>query len=155
MWEARPVTEKPRRDPEVVQAIAARIDAALETAKARSGITQNEVARRAGIKSPGAMARYRTGKRTPSAETIRKIAEATGTTAEFLLFGRGPEPSGRRETERPELDRAIQLIEASNDYHPECVAYLRRIAKGYPGDRPWIEWMMEADLFNKRLGAIG
>ncbi len=83
MIPAREAVERWRKEPEFVEAYAAleeefSLAAALIDARARSDLSQEELAKRMGTSQP-AIARLESGKANPSLETLRRYARATGT----------------------------------------------------------------------------
>lgn len=85
------------------------------------GLSQNELARRAGVNHP-TLHKIESGQRTnPSIGTIVKIARALATTAEVLVGAEGEEkrPRGKGEAERLALG-GIALVE-------ELAALRRRV----------------------------
>jgi transcriptional regulator with XRE-family HTH domain len=62
----------------------------LRTAREAKGLTQAELAQRAGFQ-PSAIAHFEAGRRTPSLDNFRRLADALAVTLDFLL-GRELEP---------------------------------------------------------------
>lgn len=63
----------------------------LVEARERAGLTQTEVAYKSGLQ-PSAISHFETGRRTPSAANLRKLADALGANVDFLL-GREIKPT--------------------------------------------------------------
>ncbi|MGN1346450.1 MAG: helix-turn-helix domain-containing protein [Eubacteriales bacterium] len=86
----------------------------LKEIRKREGITQQEAARRLGV-SLGAVGNWESGKRTPDAEMLGRIADTFGVSVDYLL--------GREEDEGSvptELDRCIEQLKK----RPELVNLL-------------------------------
>lgn len=66
--------------------------AVLQQARARSGLSQRELARRAGV-SQSVVAAYESSAREPSLATLAALVEATGITLDLELGADLPEPS--------------------------------------------------------------
>ncbi len=68
----------------VVEANAVREESLIKAWREYSGLTQKELAERAGIKQP-ALARLEAGNSTPRASTLKKLANAMNLTIEQLI----------------------------------------------------------------------
>jgi transcriptional regulator with XRE-family HTH domain len=62
----------------------------LRKAREEKGLTQAEFAQRAGFQ-PSAIAHFEAGRRSPSLDNLRRLADALSVTIDYLL-GREPEP---------------------------------------------------------------
>ena len=85
--------EEWRKDPEFVAEYEAleeefTLAAALIAARAQAGLSQHELAERMGTKQ-SAIARLEGGKTTPSTSTLKKVADATGTTLRISFEPKG------------------------------------------------------------------
>lgn len=74
----------------------------LEQALKNKGITQKELAARAGV-TEAAMSHYIKGDRTPRSSVLARIADALGTTSDYLM-------AGTPKNELEELGLAKRLI---------------------------------------------
>jgi len=80
-------------DPEVKAAYDAlekdyAVATAILEARCRSGLTQDELARRMGT-TQSVIARLENGKRLPSCQTLQRVAQATGTDLSIRFIRRG------------------------------------------------------------------
>ena len=94
-----------RDDPEYRAAHAATEDeftlaSALIGARSRAGLSQTELAHRMGT-SQAAIARIESGRYLPSSRTLRRFAEATGTTLRISFSDPGAAERVRRRTAQP------------------------------------------------------
>jgi transcriptional regulator with XRE-family HTH domain len=64
----------------------------LRIAREQKGLTQSQLAERAGFQ-PSAVSHFESGRRSPSFENLRKLADALGVAIDYLL-GRIEEPTG-------------------------------------------------------------
>jgi transcriptional regulator with XRE-family HTH domain len=64
----------------------------LKTAREKKGFTQSQLAERAGLQ-PSAVSHFESGRRSPSFENLKKLADALGIAIDYLL-GRIEEPVG-------------------------------------------------------------
>lgn len=62
----------------------------LRSAREKKGLTQSELATKAGFQ-PSAIAHFEAGRRTPSLDNLRRLADALAVTLDYLL-GREPQP---------------------------------------------------------------
>lgn len=69
------------------------VAAVIRTLRARSGLSQRELAARAGT-SAAAICHYETGRQTPRVDTLRRLVEAAGATLDLRI----------QWPERPEID---------------------------------------------------
>lgn len=73
--------------------MAAEASALVKEARARAGLTQRQLAARAGVRQP-VIAAYEAGKRQPSLPTLRRLLHAAGFELDTALrpVRRGPDP---------------------------------------------------------------
>ena len=81
--------------------------AALTRARKRAGLTQAELARRAGTSQP-VISAYEHGRRDPGVETLRRLIRATG--AELEL-GVGARPGNELPPPEDDRERAARLVD--------------------------------------------
>lgn len=62
----------------------------LREAREKKGLSQAELAQKSGFQ-PSAVSHFESGRRSPSFDNLRKLADALSVTIDFLL-GREPEP---------------------------------------------------------------
>jgi len=74
----------------------------LRTARENRGLNQAELGTRAGLQT-SAISHFETGRRAPSFENLKKLADALGVTTDYLL-GRVSEPGASG----PALDRVFR-----------------------------------------------
>lgn len=79
----------------------------LTRARKRAGLTQAELARRAGTSQP-VISAYEHGRRDPSIETLRRLVRATG--AELAL-GVGPRAEPDLPPAADDVERAARLVD--------------------------------------------
>lgn len=94
--------------------------ARLAAARRRAGLTQRELAARAGLTGTGQLCRYARG-RQPNARRLAALAQALGVSADYLL-GRRPGSAVL-----PELELACQ--ELSRAEQRQAVGLLRLLLK--------------------------
>jgi transcriptional regulator with XRE-family HTH domain len=93
--------------------------AALIRARRRAGLTQAELARRAGTSQP-VISAYEHGRRDPSIETLRRLLRAAGAELELAIAPR-----------RPELPAATDV-----DEHASRLVDVLLLADAIPTRRP-------------------
>ncbi len=81
--------------------------ALLIQARKRAGITQAEMARRAGTSQP-VISAYERGRRDPSIETLRRLVQATGAQLEL---GVGPWAESGLPPAADDAERAARLVD--------------------------------------------
>ena len=64
----------------------------LKTSREQKGFTQSQLAERAGLQS-SAVSHFEAGRRSPSFDNLKKLADAIGVSIDYLL-GRVQEPAG-------------------------------------------------------------
>lgn len=64
----------------------------LKSAREKKGLTQAQLAERAGFQ-PSAVSHFESGRRSPSFDNLKKLADALGVAIDYLL-GRIEEPTG-------------------------------------------------------------
>lgn len=101
----------------------------LRQARELRGISQGELARRAGLQ-PAAISHFETGTRRPSFDNLRTLAEALSVTADFLL-GRTDDSEGLAETvDHPLFRDVAKLAESDRDTVRAVVNHLVAKRKG-------------------------
>src|SRR3712207_5187127 len=85
----------------------------LRAARERKGWDREELARRLGVHA-GSIARWETGGAVPHAYTLERIAEMTGSTAEWIRTGGGAELDGDAGAGAP-VEREAEDVFASFD----------------------------------------
>ena len=112
----------------------------LREARKAAGMTQKQVAQAIGV-TESAYCGYETGKRTPDAMKIRRIAAAIGISGDFLLETgfeyEKKAPAAEKSTTRAEKEaEAMQLISSLDDYQFELLRmYLETLTGAVPADR--------------------
>jgi transcriptional regulator with XRE-family HTH domain len=94
----------------------------LREARRRAGLSQVELAARAGTSQP-AIARYENARSMPDLSTLHRLVEACG--FELHLELRSPDPQ-REANERAALERSVEQRLAAVEQHTELVSELRR-----------------------------
>jgi transcriptional regulator with XRE-family HTH domain len=94
----------------------------IRRARERAGLTQAELAARAGTSQP-AIARYETGQATPRFDTARRLVEACGCRLRVELAHESPQ---RRAAAAAALARSVEDRLRTNDSFTAFVAQLRR-----------------------------
>jgi transcriptional regulator with XRE-family HTH domain len=74
----------------------------LREVRERRGLSQTDLAKRTGLQ-PSAISHFETGKRAPSFDNLRKLADALGESIDYLL-GRSDAPG----TTTPEAERIFR-----------------------------------------------
>lgn len=96
--------------------------AIIREARHRAGLSQAELAERAGTSQP-AIARYEGARAMPELATLYRIVEGCGLRLDLRLV----EADAQREaTEQAALDRNVEERLLANDAHTHLVAELRR-----------------------------
>lgn len=72
-----------------IRVIVPDMGARIKTAMLEAGLSQRELAKKAGI-TEGAVSRYTSGSRTPDTSTVVKLADALEVTTDYIL-GRSAE----------------------------------------------------------------
>jgi transcriptional regulator with XRE-family HTH domain len=98
---------------------------ALIGARARAGLTQDELARRMGT-SQAAIARIESGRYLPSSRTLQRLAEATGTRLRISFSAAAAQPG--KVSSSSIMARVLGTVEAHREgvTGDELVAYLAR-----------------------------
>jgi transcriptional regulator with XRE-family HTH domain len=86
----------------------------LRDLRQQRNLTQQELAKRADIHYTH-IGRYEVGKSLPAADTLRRIAEALGTTADFLIDGATNDNAKARLHSRALLDRFQEVEKLPED----------------------------------------
>lgn len=122
----------------------------LRTARKAAGLTQAELARRAGV-TQSVVSAYEAGRREPALSTLTRLIEATGATLRLHV-----EPHGRRLPATPRgklLQRNQQRMHQTATHHG--VSNLRLFGSTARGeDRPDSDIDLLVHL-DRRLGLIG
>ncbi|MBT0940082.1 helix-turn-helix domain-containing protein [Streptococcus salivarius] len=63
----------------------------IESLRASKGISQLELAKMLGYKSDSTISKWESGASIPTGTKIVKLAQALGTSTDYILFGNGPE----------------------------------------------------------------
>lgn len=63
----------------------------IESLRASKGISQLELAKMLGYKSDSTISKWESGASIPTGTKIVKLAQALGTSTDYILFGDGPE----------------------------------------------------------------
>lgn len=103
----------------------------IREARRRSGMSQAELARRAGVSQPVVSA-YERGHREPGLETLRKLVEASGHDMEIGLEPRADGPRGLPDTPRGRSLRRHRkaLIEMAARHDASNVRVFGSVARG-------------------------
>ena len=72
------------------------------------GVTSYKVAKEAGV-TQTALSNWKTGRSTPTAKTLQKIADYFGVTVDYLMTGKDEKPSEPQLTPRDKRDIAKDL----------------------------------------------
>ena len=72
------------------------------------GVTSYKVAKEAGV-TQTALSNWKTGRSTPTAKTLQKIADCFGVTVDYLMTGKDEKPSEPQLTPRDKRDIAKDL----------------------------------------------
>jgi transcriptional regulator with XRE-family HTH domain len=95
--------------------------ALVREARRRAGLSQAELAERAGTSQP-AIARYERARATPDLATLQRIVEACGWELQLVLS----EPDAQREAnEAAALARTVEERLLANEQHVELIGALR------------------------------
>lgn len=86
----------------------------LRDLRQQRGLTQQALAKRADIHYTH-IGRYESGKSMPAADTLRRIAEALGTTVDFLMDGATQDTAKARLTSRALLERFQEVEKLPDD----------------------------------------
>jgi transcriptional regulator with XRE-family HTH domain len=86
--------------------------ARLSAARRQAGLTQRELAERAGV-TLNSIWRYETGRRPEDYDVLARLGEAVGSSVDFLLRGGGPSSQGVAEQGRA-WDAALRPLLASS-----------------------------------------
>lgn len=87
-----------------------RSDEIIRRARRRSGLSQRELAARAGT-SPATLAFYETGAKVPRADTLDRILRAAGFVPEVALGSRADRSPAAREAKGDELLAVLELAD--------------------------------------------
>lgn len=78
----------------------------IESLRASKGISQLELAKMLGYKSDSTISKWESGASIPTGTKIVKLAQALGTSTDYILFGNGPET-----TDEPQQPNAHDIDE--------------------------------------------
>jgi transcriptional regulator with XRE-family HTH domain len=95
--------------------------ALVREARRRAGLSQAELAERAGTSQP-AIARYERARSMPDLATLHRIAEACGTD---LRLGLAERDAQREANEAAALERTVEQRLLANQAHVELIGALR------------------------------
>lgn len=97
----------------------------LRTARELRGLSQAELAIRAGLQ-PSAVSHFEAGRRTPSAENLKKIADALDVTTDYLLE-RVDKSERAAFTTGPVADRLFRCVERISETDLESLAQMAEV----------------------------
>lgn len=105
-------------------AAAGTLGGRIRQARAAKGLAQADLAHAAGVRTP-TLWRYEAGERMPRADVLGRLAEALGTTVQWLLYGDAPpSPADDSEHVYPAWEQFLQMPEAQSA-PPEVIERLR------------------------------
>jgi predicted nucleotidyltransferase/DNA-binding XRE family transcriptional regulator len=112
----------------------------LRSARTRAGLTQTELAQRAGI-SQSVVSAYESSKREPSFETLRRLIMATGFDLDVVLVPARPRSPRRQAIDRdaPRLRPAFAKLGAHN------IRLFGSVARGDDGPESDIDLLVDLD----------
>ncbi|MBA3877720.1 MAG: nucleotidyltransferase [Anaerolinea sp.] len=111
----------------------------LRQARLSAGLTQADLARRAGTSQP-AIAAYESGRKTPSVATMERLLAATGTGLSAQL------PAGRRSASRLRrllADRRSEVLRIAARHHATNVRVFGSVARGDDSARSDIDLLVD------------
>lgn len=80
----------------------------IESLRASKGISQLELAKMLGYKSDSTISKWESGASIPTGAKIVKLAQALGTSTDYILFGDGPETTEEQQpTNAHDIDNII------------------------------------------------
>lgn len=79
----------------------------IESLRASKGISQLELAKMLGYKSDSTISKWESGASIPTGTKIVKLAQALGTSTDYILFGDGPENTEEQPTNAHDIDEII------------------------------------------------
>lgn len=80
----------------------------IESLRAGKGISQLELAKMLGYKSDSTISKWESGASIPTGTKIVKLAQALGTSTDYILFGDGPETTEEQQpTNAHDIDNII------------------------------------------------
>ena len=80
----------------------------IESLRASKGISQLELAKMLGYKSDSTISKWESGASIPTGTKIVKLAQALGTSTDYILFGDGPETTEEQQTNAHDIDNIIE-----------------------------------------------
>lgn len=79
----------------------------IEGLRASKGISQLELAKMLGYKSDSTISKWESGASIPTGTKIVKLAQALGTSTDYILFGDGPETTEEQPINTHDIDEII------------------------------------------------
>ena len=79
----------------------------IEGLRASKGISQLELAKMLGYKSDSTISKWESGASIPTGTKIVKLAQALGTSTDYILFGDGPETAEEQPINTHDIDNII------------------------------------------------
>lgn len=80
----------------------------IESLRASKGISQLELAKMLGYKSDSTISKWESGASIPTGTKIVKLAQALGTSTDYILFGDGPETTEEQQPSTHDIDNIIE-----------------------------------------------
>jgi hypothetical protein len=118
--------------------LAARL---IREARAAAGITQAELARRAGTSQP-TIAAYEAGEKVPNASTLERVLGATGTRL-VATRSETARPSGR--LRRLLHERRDEIVELAARHHARNVRVFGSVARGEETEASDVDLLVDTD----------
>jgi uncharacterized protein len=130
--------------------------AVLREARARSGLSQAELARRAGVAQP-VISAYETGRREPSVSMLTKLVAASG---HDLSIGLAPRAHSPRELPDSPMGRHLRrrrraILAAAERRGASNVRIFGSVARGEDGDRSDVDVLVDLADDVGLVGLIG
>jgi predicted nucleotidyltransferase/DNA-binding XRE family transcriptional regulator len=113
----------------------------IKEARAAAGLTQAELARRAGTSQP-TIAAYEAGDKIPKVSTLERVLGATGTTI-TASRSQGARPSGR--LRRLLEERRDEIVELAARHHARNVRLFGSVARGEETDTSDVDLLVDMD----------
>lgn len=115
----------------------------------RKRVTQKELGDYVGLR-PQTISLYQTGERSPSSDTLLKMAEFFGVSVDYLLTGKKPENKDIRETIGLS-DSTIERLQWVKEDFDDC-PHLMQMLDNLLSDKKFYETLIDADrLYEKKL----
>lgn len=80
----------------------------IESLRASKGISQLELAKMLGYKSDSTISKWESGSSIPTGKKIVKLAQALGTTTDYILFGDNSEKNDGQQIISDDIDDIIE-----------------------------------------------